>query len=267
MQLKSRTIDTSAAAAPALTAPRAKPRVRHTGNPRRVHRILQFSTTPDRALVRSLQDRGVHVLQYVHENALLVSVPDAAAAENLGARWVGELQSSDKISALVRGVGGLRWVVVEFHADLPSGEMRALISQLGLTWKDNPDVAPHQVLTLADDTGINALAARDEVEYIFPASDALINGRPTIACESALTAEGRAGQFIARVGDGWDGPGRGAANIVYWFGQLTYQAPTDSVESEIVRALNEWARYAKLDVHAGCPGRSGSMHQYPLGSG
>jgi hypothetical protein len=244
--LKSRTIDTSARSAPAFTARRAKPRVRHTLESERVHRIAHFAITPDRALVASLQSRGVRVLQYVHENGLLVSTSDTRAVDALGADWIGELQPRDKISSLTAGVGGLRWILVEFHPDIPNGRARSIISELGLTWKDNPDVAPHQALTLADERGMAALAERDEVAYLFPASETLISGRPTIACTGAMTAQGRAGQFIAKIGDGWDGPGRGAATIAYWFGTITRQLPPDIVRSEIARALSEWASHADL---------------------
>jgi hypothetical protein len=51
---------------------------------------------------------------------------------------------------------------------------------------------------------------------------------------------------VALVGDGWDGPGRGGADLKYAWVHLTEKLAAGTVAPEIVRAFSEWAKYAKL---------------------
>ena len=62
----------------------------------------------------------------------------------------------------------------------------------------------------------------------------------------ALTALGAVGQYVAAVGEGWDGPGRGSATVGYYFQRLTQQLPEDQVRAEILRAMQEWSRVASV---------------------
>jgi Matrixin len=54
------------------------------------------------------------------------------------------------------------------------------------------------------------------------------------------------GQLVSTFGDGWDGPGRNAATLYYVFGQLTAQLPVPETKSEILRALEEWAKVVQV---------------------
>jgi len=90
------------------------------------------------------------------------------------------------------------------------------------------------------------LAEWDEVAYVFPASVELAAGEHVVACPGALTAAGTVGQYVATVGEGWDGPGRGSAELGYYFQQLTERLPEDDARAELVRALGEWGRVASL---------------------
>lgn len=48
------------------------------------------------------------------------------------------------------------------------------------------------------------------------------------------------------VGNGWDGPGQGSANLTYFFGPMTPDLPVASVKSTLVSALNQWSSVANL---------------------
>jgi hypothetical protein len=111
---------------------------------------------------------------------------------------------------------------------------------------DNPDLVPNHLLVQGPVESMKQLAAWDEVEYVFPASDDLVAGVPVNSCAGALTSQGPVSQGVPTVGDGWDGPGLNAASLNYAFGSLTEKLPADSAKSEIVRAFSEWAKYAKL---------------------
>jgi regulation of enolase protein 1 (concanavalin A-like superfamily) len=92
---------------------------------------------------------------------------------------------------------------------------------------------------------VRALAADDGVAWVYPATaDAIAGG--ALVCDGLVSGAGVVANY-ATVGDGWDGPGRGSADLSY---TLTAGAPTlDTARQmpEIARALAEWARYA--DVH------------------
>jgi len=244
--LKSRTIDTSGAGAISIGSKRLRRNVARRAAGGRAHYLVQFDGPPQDSDVSALKEHGAAILQYVHSNALLISLPAGASLNGAGVRWEGELQAEDKISPALSASSEPQWALIEFFADVDPGEAHALLAELGIEWKDNPDVATRQTLALLSPNDINRLAAADEVAYIFPASEDLVAGRRVIACASALTYQGSAGQFIAKMGDGWDGPGQGAADIGYFFSVMTPQLDSAAAQQEILRAFGEWARYAKL---------------------
>ncbi len=217
--------------------------------PRRIaarsHRILQFREAPDEAELRDLQARGAKVLDYVPDNAVLVSAADDLSLDGLPLIWTGHLEISDKLSEKLQYFSELT-VVVEFHRDVTPGEMRELALRLRLTVHENPDLLPSQLLVSGEPDQIWQAAEWDEVAYIFPASEELIEGTPVRACAGAITSGGRIGQYTARVGEGWDGPGRNAASLLYALGALTDKLPPDVVRAEILRAMAEWSRYVRV---------------------
>ncbi|MDP8979285.1 MAG: matrixin family metalloprotease [Acidobacteriota bacterium] len=70
---------------------------------------------------------------------------------------------------------------------------------------------------------------------------------PVAACAGALTSQGYVGQSVAKIGDGWDGPGLGSANLNYGFVHLTEKLPADAARSEFARALAEWSKVAAVN--------------------
>ncbi len=189
------------------------------------------------------------MLSYVPKSTLSVAARDGVSFEGLGVQWVGRLQPAEKISPQLDGAftsGAAHAVVVEFYSDVPGGEARAIANEAGLVIRDNPDLLPNHLLLLGTREQVLALANWDEVSYIFPASSALAQGMPLHGCAGALTSNGPVGQAIPLVGDGWDGPGLGSANLNYAFVYVTPQAPADSVESEIERAYAEWSKVVQV---------------------
>jgi len=244
--LKSRTIDTSAGSVFALDDKSPKRRAARRAVNGRGHYLVQFAAPMQDADINGLEERGAKVLQYVHQNSLLVSLPEGASLSGAGVSWAGELEPADKISPALDSSTAQQWVLIEFYADISRGEAQALVSDLDIEWRDNPDVSERQILALVGADNVAALSESDEVSYIFPASEDLIAGRRVIACASALTSEGSARQFSAKMGDGWDGPGKGGATVGYFFSLLTDQLDPANQKQEIARAFAEWARYAKL---------------------
>ncbi len=217
----------------------------------RVHRLIQFEGFPGDDTRLVLAERGVTVIDYVPDNSFLISGPEDLNLEGLGVRWSGALGADDKISPMIeQPLTGMRLdafdFVVAFHGDISMSSAREAVLAAGIELRDHADLDPHHLLVHTTVDFIVAMSEWDEVAYIFPASDALAGGQPTQACAGALTTAGTVGQYIARVGEGWDGPGLGSAQIRYVFGPLTTQQPWDSVKAEIRRALDEWSRVANV---------------------
>jgi hypothetical protein len=98
---------------------------------------------------------------------------------------------------------------------------------------------------------LSALTLLDEVAYVFPASPELIHNIPARYYPGALTTNGPTGQSIPTYGNGWDGPGLGAATINYVFSQMTAQLGSAAAQAEIVRAMAEWSKVAAITWQPG----------------
>jgi hypothetical protein len=239
LRLKSREIVTHSG------APVAE--LRSHGPVGRGHILIQFEQPPSPATVAELKRRGVTVLSDVPENGLLVSLDRNVIVRDLGIRYAAPVDPSDKISVLT--TGGFN--IVEFHRDVDPSDAREIVLTSGIEFRENPDLRPLHLLVHADLAALAALAKRDEVAYIFPASDDLLNGVPTLACFGAMTTNGASVQSIPTFGNGWDGPGLGAATVSYYFSKLTEKLDSGAQESEILRAMAEWSKAVKVTWQAG----------------
>lgn len=211
--------------------------------PGRSHFLLQFRNSPAAGQRTELADRGVSLLTYVPDWGFTASAGRDVSLDGLDVQWAGSLEPGEKISSRLYPEDV---ALVEFFRDVSPDDARAITVQTGLTIHENPDLLPNHLLVSGPPGQIAALADWDEVAYIFPASDDLVRGSPVHGCAGALTAQGQVGQAIAIVGDGWDGPGRGAADLQFAFGHLTEKLPADGAQVEIARALSEWTKYVKI---------------------
>ncbi len=226
----------------------------------RWHYTLLFRKTPGQAEVQGLQDKGAAVVQFVPERGLIAAIPDHTSLDNLDVEWAGRLAAAQKISprlvdagllAPIPGDSGTQAILVEFHSDVARADAEAIVSEEGLTIQQNPDLLSWQRIVRGTPAQLSRLADWDEVSYLFPVSRDLADGRPSEACAGALMAVGRVGQIIAKVGEGWDGVGKGAADLSYSFGTLTRRLTAEQTKSEIARAMAEWSKYAKIRFSEG----------------
>ncbi|HUA19235.1 MAG TPA: matrixin family metalloprotease [Bryobacteraceae bacterium] len=220
-----------------------------TRTPARAHWIVQFGANPSSDQLRELAARGATVLSYVPDFALAISAPAGTSFDGLELRWAGRMRPDEKISPLLEKQlveGSSLSAVVEFYADVDPGDARAIATAAGLVIREHPDLLPYHLLVTGSGNQMRELALWDEVSYIFPASPDLLAGRRVRGCDGGLTGYGSLGQAVALIDDGWAGPSHGSAALSYAFVNLTEQLPADSTESEIVRALSQWAQYAQL---------------------
>jgi Matrixin len=222
--------------------------IAHTRTPARLHWIVQFLNAPGRTELVELERRGIRVLSYIPDNAVSVAARAGAVWDGLGAQWIGQLEPEEKISPLLASAfeaGGSSAAVVEAYSDVDLNDVRAIASQAGVVIQENPDLLANHLLVTVDARQALALASWDEIAYIFPASPKLLTGSPVVACSDPLTSLGHVGQSIAVIG-GWDGTEHGSASLKYSFVQVTDKVPVDSAESEIERALAQWAQYVMV---------------------
>jgi hypothetical protein len=220
-----------------------------TRTPGRLHLLVQFAAQPGGEQISALADRGATALSYVPDSTLSISMREGTNLSGLGVQWTGRLQPDEKVSPTLNPLwtaGQSPVVLVEFYSDVLEGDARAIATAGGALIHDNPDLLPHHLLIEGTVDQVRQLADWDQVSYIFPASEELVQGSPVHGCAGALTEAGPVAQGVPLVGDGWSGTAHSSASLNYSFVYLTQQDPADAVESEIERAYAEWAKYVQV---------------------
>ncbi len=224
------------------------------------HYIIQFDQFPDQEKLWILEDRGATILGFIPENAVMVSISGPISLEGLNARWSGRLEIEDKSSRLLSAMPPATGqssdalpepFIVEFQVDAAMEDMRTLVADFGLQILENQGLLKNHLLVRGLRSQVLRLTEWDEVTYIFPASQDLVDGKITVTCAGALTQFGTIGQYVARAGEGWDGPGRGSATVNYVFSRFTAKISQTAQKTEIVRAMKEWERVAGVRFTSG----------------
>ena len=233
------------------------------------HLLLHFPQHPTAAMVSELTRNGVQVLGDIPDNGLLVMVAQPADVSALGVDYAAPISPETKISPLIAAASAPRerldrrsgaavrpalhlrgYFIVEFHPDTDMNRARGTLLNMGLIPLDNPDLSPSHLMFHVEPSEtvavLSALTLLDEVAYVFPASRELILNVPARYYAGALTTNGPAGQSIPTYGNGWDGPGLGAASISYVFSRMTAQLGSAAAQAEIVRAMAEWSKVAAI---------------------
>jgi hypothetical protein len=222
-----------------------RPRREHSG---RTHILLEFKGFPQRTKVLELEALGAHIVGYVPDSGVIVSVPDGTRLDGLDIVAASALRMENKVSAELNQETTA--FVVEFHRDVDASDAHILLHENQLEEHYHPDLLPHHALVYGDMASAKRIAEWDEVSYVYPASAALTSATRVNACPGPLTIYGMIGQSVASVGDGWDGTGLGPASLGYYFGTLTSRATRAQTQTEILRALTEWTRYVNVSFSA-----------------
>lgn len=230
-------------------APGTRPPNRLSRHGRATHFLLQFPVEPGPEMRRELEQRGMRVLQYVPNGALMVASPVTPDVEGLGVLSVAAMEPSDKISPLLADqVTGALLLI--FHLDVDMATARAEVRASGFDVLENPSMLPGQLVISGAYSAIGGLAECDDVAYIMPASADLAAGIPLAACAGAATEAGPVGEYVL-VGAGW--PKDAGANVAlhYFIRSLTTKIDAATARSEIERALREWTKYANFTLAPG----------------
>jgi hypothetical protein len=216
---------------------------------RTTHFLLRFPTEPGAEVRRELERRGMRVLQYVPEAGLMVASPAAPDVRGLGVLSAAALEPSVKISPLLKSqVAGA--VLIEFYADVDMAVAREEVRARGFDVLENPSLLTGNLLASGAYSGLGSLAESDDVAYIMPASAELAAGIPVAGCAGAATEAGPVGEYVL-VSLGWPKDGSGNVALHYFIRSLTNKLDPATAQSEIERALREWARYANFTLSPG----------------
>src|ERR1035437_7388035 len=216
---------------------------------RATHFLLQFPTAPGPEMRRELERRGMRVLQYVPDAALMVASPVAPDLEGLWVLSAGVLEASDKISPLLADqVTGPLLVV--FHPDVEMAAARAAVRARGFDVLENAGVLAGHLVVSGAYSALSALAECDDVAYIMPASAELAAGIPLAGCAGAATEAGPVGEYVL-ASRGWPKDAGGNVALRYFIRSLTDKMDASAARSEIERALGEWTRYANFTLSPG----------------
>ncbi|MBX9599891.1 MAG: matrixin family metalloprotease [Bryobacteraceae bacterium] len=225
----------------------------------RLHWLLEWAENPDANAIRTLEERGARVLQVLPEGGMIVSAPDGMDWRGLEFTWRGLLTRWHKLSPLLKE--GMSEFLVELHPDVDPGEGMALVLQMGFHLLWHPDLPGDQIWIRGAAELLGDLADWDEVSFVYPAPDAFGQGEPVHVCSRSYASGTTIPQLIARVGEGWDGPGLGAAALSYTFGPLTEKLSADTIRLEIERALAEWSRHVRTIFTKGTnPAAARNLH-------
>jgi hypothetical protein len=216
---------------------------------RATHFLLQFPTEPGPQMRRELERRGMRVLQYVPDAALMVASPVTPNLEGLEVLSATPLDPSHKISPLLADqVSGPLLVV--FYADVDMAKARVEARARGFDVLENPSMLPGQLVLSGSYSALAALGEYDDVSYIMPASADLAAGFPVAGCAGAVTEAGPVGEYVL-VSSGWPKDAGGSVALRYFIRSLTTKMDAATARSEIERALRQWTLYANITLSPG----------------
>jgi len=223
------------------------------------HLLVHFNGGPTADDLLELQRRGARVVGSAPDGGITISADRPISFAGLAVEWSGPLLAQDKISPLLSQGGtndGPAAVVIEFHPDVHMRRALQLLRGANVQIFRHPDLLPNHMLVAATLPVLTQIAGFDEVAYVFPASNDLIQGNHVMACSGAEMMAGTVGQYVL-VGRGWSGAGAGLVELEYVFTQMSAKLPVAAAQSEIVRALQEWARNAKVQFVPGAGATGG----------
>jgi hypothetical protein len=210
----------------------------------RAHWLVQFAEAPGVGDLAALRDRGARVLSYVPDWAFLVAGAPDLDLDGLNIIRMEQLDPADKVSPMLDGFeSGL--ALVRVHADVELADSLEIVRRAGAQRIDSPSIGEHQFLVSGSRASLDALAAWDEVEYIFPADADLASGTPFHYCSGAATVAGPVAQLAARVGQ-WSPGMLGFVSLNFGFGALSSKVEGGLLKSEVMRAMQEWARHVQV---------------------
>lgn len=195
----------------------------------------------------ALFSRGVRPVHYVDGRSVVARVEAGTAKAAIGdVRWMGTLETTEKVSSGVNLREARTYVVVEAYPQIAGGDLDRWIRAEGGRLIDHPDLPEYTQLAEVPSAAVDAIARRNGVAFVHQAGDHLLKGDRTHFCPGAMTHYGPVSPF-ATTGPGWDGPGLGTANLTYYYVNGTPDLPGDDEQIEVEAGLQGWADVATIN--------------------
>lgn len=222
----------------------------------RSHWLIEVQENPGEVL-EELRRRGAAVLSQVPENGYVVSAAEGFDWSGLAIGYRAWIAPEDKVSPLVNeralvaaALAGEAeaatpprlLVIARFHKDVESWQADGILDAEGIRALANASLQSVDRLLELRVEEIAQLRLWDELEYIFPAPEAMKAGEVFLVCDGVHTGEVGVSMLAAVYGEGWDGAGKGSASLTYSFGALVPGVDAELVKSEARRAFAEWSR-------------------------
>jgi hypothetical protein len=209
----------------------------------RAHYLLAFNGPISQDQIDILSQAGAMVVAFVPDNSVMIAASDSfVPPSSLNLDFASRLRPEQKRSPISTLTS-----VVEFHPDVDPSDAVDLLTASGLTVLQHPDLAINHFLVLGSTDGLEQW---DEVDYIFPASDDLINGVHVYACATVVAGTALSPMYVT-AGHGWTSTGLSGPTLQYTFSDLTTKVSSYLTTQEIVRALNQWPKYANVHFAPG----------------
>ena len=142
----------------------------------RVHVLIQFYRTPNATERENLENAGVELVTYVHNNAWFASICSDSPAKILqfsSVRWVGEILPADKISPRIQDGKIGEWainpdgsvnIVVKLFDDVSADDAKSILGRYSST-VEGPGMLNDWTITITSEA-IWELANEDGVQWI-----------------------------------------------------------------------------------------------------
>ncbi len=207
--------------------------------------LIQFYDKLDRAKVDQLKNRGIIVNGVISSRTLSITVNNTAELSQMeNVRWIGTLSAEDKISPRLNNMSGEIYTVIQLHMSLNKADHLNEISNYVSEVIENPYLPRHLILAKLDLRNIAGVISNNAVAYVYEAHQNLLSGNKVYYCPGAKTQFGYIPEYVTQ-GEGWDGPGKGTANLKYHFVNGTPDVSGEA--AEVVAALETWSQYASIN--------------------
>ncbi len=263
LRLKTRTIATAAEESVGVSTSlfSVSESVGRRMTPARAHYLISIEGDAT-ATLAELVLRGGRVLAQVPETGYIVAAPEGMRWEGLEFSYRNWIEARDKLSPALEEMqlaagelsgeesspaAGRHLLIVRFHKDVEAWQADGVLADEGVMVRANASLEAMDRLVEATEEEARRLARWDEVEYVFPAPAGMREGELYWACGGVHTGEVEVSMLAAVYGAGWDGPGRGRADLTFSFGAMPAGLAAESVRGEVRRALAEWSRVVAVN--------------------
>ncbi len=216
------------------------------------HILIHFSSLPDPPAVDRLSALGVEIVGFVPDHAVTAHVP-AGFTPPPGSTidWLGPITPHHKLArALARpDISAQRLLpfAVELFPDADSAACVTYMTQAGAELVDKERLPAHVRLGRATQQVLVQLARMDEVAWIMPVTEDLLDQTdPVFWCQGIETEYGNIQNFVI-INEGWDGLGQGTAHdLSYHFQNTTPDMLVSDQREQIIAAFDEWSVHASI---------------------